>query len=71
MFLLTADGLSNLIEVICSVEQGCALSSILFLLAIDPIIKKIQRGRSECHALTYADDMGIIEDTIEALLESI
>lgn len=57
-YLLTANGLSELVDIICGVKQGCALSAILFLLAIDPVIKYIQRSRIGCHVLSYADDMG-------------
>lgn len=42
--LLTSEGLSDAIDVLCGVKQGCALSSILFIVAIDPILKAIQRG---------------------------
>lgn len=69
-FLLTAEGLSDIIDVLCGVKQGCALSSVLFLLAIDPIVQAIQRHREECHALTYADDMGVVEDNLNDMLET-
>lgn len=69
--LLTAEGLSDLIDILCGVKQGCALSSLLFILAIDPILKRIQRNRDSIHALSYADDMGIIEDNLKDLLDSI
>lgn len=70
-FLLTAEGISDLVDIICGVKQGCALSAILFLLAIDPIITMILRGRDGCHILSYADDMGVIEDTKEEMNRSI
>lgn len=69
--LLTDAGLSDLIDVMCGVKQGCALSSILFLLAIDPIVKRVQRNRDATYTLVYADDMGVIEDKIEEINKTI
>lgn len=70
-FLLTAEGLSDLVYILCGVKQGCALSSLLLLLAIDPLLKRLQRNRDSIHTLSYADDMGIIEDNLQDLLDSI
>lgn len=50
--LLTAEGLSDLIDILCGVKQGCAPSSLLFILAIDPILKRIQGNRDSIHALS-------------------
>lgn len=47
------------------------MSSILFIIAIDPILKAIQRGQSGIHNLLYADDEVIIEDSVDDLNESI
>lgn len=58
-------------DVLCGVKQGCALSSILFIIAIDPILKAIQRGREDIHNLSYADDEVVIENCKEDLENSI
>lgn len=70
-FLLTAEGLSDLVDILCGVKQGCALSSLLFMLVIDPLLKRLQRNRDSIHTLSYADDMGTIEDNLQDLLDSI
>lgn len=70
-FLLTSEGLSDLVHLICGVKQGSALSSIFFILIIDPTVRIIQSGRQGCHELTYANDMGVIEDLLSDMLESI
>lgn len=69
--LLTAEGLSDAIDILCGVKQGCALSAILFILTIDQVLKAIQRARADIHNLTYADDQLIIEDSPAALTQSI
>lgn len=68
---MTAEGISEAIDVLCGVKQGCALSAILFILTIDPVLKAIQRARVDIHNLTYADDQLIIEDSPAALRDSI
>lgn len=69
--LLTAEGLSDLVDILCGVKQGCALSSLLFILALDPLLKRLQRNRDSIHTLSYADDMGVIEDNLQDLMDSI
>lgn len=48
-------------------KQVCALSSVLFILTIDPIITAIQRARESIHNLNYADDQAAIQDNAEDL----
>lgn len=62
--LLTSEGLSDTINVLCDVKQGCAPSSILFIVAIDPILKMVQHSCPGLNNLTYMDDEVIIEDYI-------
>lgn len=69
--LLTSEGISEAIDVLCGVKQGCALSSILFIITIDPILRAIQRGRDGLHNLSYANDEAVIEDNEEDLNTSI
>lgn len=68
--LLTAKGLSEAVGVLCGVKQGCALTSILFILAIDPIFKAIQRNHEGIHNLFYADDEVVVEDSKDDLEDS-
>lgn len=70
-FMLTAEGIFDLVDIICGVKQGCALSAVLFLIAINPITRLIQRNRNGIHVLSHADDMGVIEDTEEDMHNSI
>lgn len=69
--LLTAEGLSDAFDVLCGVKRGCALSSILFILTVDVIIKAIQRARKTLHSLMYADDEVVIEDSPADLQRSL
>ncbi|KAF8789729.1 Retrovirus-related Pol polyprotein type-1 like protein [Argiope bruennichi] len=51
------------------VKQGCPLSGILFNLAIDPAIRRLQEDSNRHRVLAFADDIALIEDT-PALLQA-
>ena len=74
----TPEGTTGPIPVLAGVKQGCPLSSILFNLTIEPIIRAIQEASTtpECRVsiantnisvLAYADDLVILAKTPEGL----
>ncbi|GBO08329.1 hypothetical protein AVEN_246030-1 [Araneus ventricosus] len=48
------------IPILSGVKQGCQLSGILFNIAIDPTIRRLQGEATEHRVLAFADDVAII-----------
>ncbi|GBN17597.1 Retrovirus-related Pol polyprotein from type-2 retrotransposable element R2DM, partial [Araneus ventricosus] len=48
------------IPILSGVKQGCPLSGILFNIAIDPTIRRLQGEATEHRVLAFADDVAII-----------
>ena len=69
--LLTAEGLSESVDVCVGVKKGCPLSGPMFNITIDPIFSLVQERREDYHILGYADDIAILEESPEALQESL
>lgn len=70
--LLSAEGLSEAIDLLCGVKsRGARLAPPSFPLAIDPVIRAVQRGRVGVFSLNYADDEAVIEDSPEDLQNTI
>lgn len=58
----TASGTTEPIQIETGVQQGCPLSGLLFNLAVNSIIRKIQGGATNHQCLAYADDMTPLAD---------
>lgn len=69
--LLTANGLSDDIEIKLGIKQGCSLSGVVFNLVISLIFIAIQNLREELHGLGYADDTAVFELTLKALQDTL
>lgn len=65
--LLTKRGQSDLIDIRTGVKQGDPMSGTRFNIGMNPIFDVIQDGRRAIHCLGYADDVVVMEDTIEDL----
>ncbi|XP_023210577.1 uncharacterized protein LOC111613450 [Centruroides sculpturatus] len=70
----TSMGLTESIPMQSGVKQGCPISPLLFILAVEPAIRRIadlDKGYSlngyPTSVLAYADDIALISDTAEGL----
>ncbi|XP_023211847.1 uncharacterized protein LOC111614713 [Centruroides sculpturatus] len=70
----TNSGLTNSISMQSGVKQGCPISPLLFILAVEPALRNIQdlnNGYSlngfPISVLAYADDIALISNTAEGL----
>ncbi|GLV46534.1 hypothetical protein CBL_20859 [Carabus blaptoides fortunei] len=77
--VMTPTGPTRPIQVQSGVKQGCALSGLLFNLAVNPLIELAHPPRilhdninpnHEIHVLAYADDITLITDSAAAMRES-
>ncbi|XP_060845386.1 uncharacterized protein LOC132924968 [Rhopalosiphum padi] len=66
-----AGGLTGDIEVRSGIRQGCPLSGLLFIMAIDPVVRRLQGDESGHRVLAFADDLCLIADRPEDLQQSI
>jgi len=69
--ILTASGTTDQITVGAGVRQGCPLSGLLFILAIDPALRELQRDEAEHKVLAYADDLTPLANNAAELQRSI
>lgn len=59
--IITEDGPTDPIQIKSGIKQGCPISGLLFNIAIDPIIRKLQDDINDKHnVLAYADDLALI-----------
>lgn len=58
--ILTGQGATDTIDINAGVKQGCPISGLLFNIAVDPIIRNIQRQQAEHKILAYADDLVLL-----------
>lgn len=65
--LLTEDGLSELIPILCGIKQGCPFSGNAFNISVNPMYPAVIRERAGCYLLGYADDTCSIEDNPDDL----
>uniref|UniRef100_A0A914X2I6 Reverse transcriptase domain-containing protein n=1 Tax=Plectus sambesii TaxID=2011161 RepID=A0A914X2I6_9BILA len=70
----TMDGLTDDIPILSGVKQGCPLSPIVFNIAIEPIIRAVQRLQRgyllhgvKHDVLAYADDLVLISGSVAGL----
>ena len=70
--------LSSIFSVINGVKQGAVLSSILFCIYIDELIKRLRRNKTGCWingnfvgVIVYADDIILLSPTLDGLQEMI
>ena len=71
------EGLSDLIECLMGLKQGCKASSILFLYMIDEVAKEMKKfgkhgvqlmpDSTIVHMLMFADDVALLSDTVPGL----
>ncbi|GFY56892.1 retrovirus-related Pol polyprotein from type-2 retrotransposable element R2DM [Trichonephila inaurata madagascariensis] len=70
--LLTEDGPSEPIPILCDVKQGCPLNDILYNLVINDTIKCVQGNPEEDKAiLAFADDIVLLANTEKRLQDLI
>jgi hypothetical protein len=60
--ILTSTEPTNDINIESGIKQGCPISGLLFNIAIDPIIRKIQGQEIQHKILAYADDLVLIAE---------
>ena len=53
---ITSGGTDN-IDIQAGIKQGCPISALLFNIAIDPIIRRLQGDEPEHYILAYAEDL--------------
>ncbi|XP_050420253.1 uncharacterized protein LOC126833140 [Adelges cooleyi] len=59
----SSDGVTGEIPVLSGIKQGCPLSGLLFIMAIDPVVRELQGQSEEHRVLAFADDLCIIGDS--------
>lgn len=59
----SAEGVTDEIPVLSGIKQGCPLSGLLFVLAIDPVVRVLQGEDEEHRVLALADDLCLIANT--------
>lgn len=70
--IITEDGPTESIPIRSGIKQGCPISGLLFNLAIDPVVRALQRDNEIEHsALAFADDLALISKTPEMLQEKL
>ena len=69
--IATSSRPTGTIDIECGIRQGCPLSGLLFNLAIDPIIKKIQGQEATHKILAYADDLVLLSSEPEEMQDNI
>ena len=67
----TSEGFTDPIPILSGVRQGCPMSPIIFNLALEPVLRAIDRTGEGCFVggikksnLTYADDMALLADSV-------
>ncbi|GBN17412.1 Retrovirus-related Pol polyprotein from type-2 retrotransposable element R2DM [Araneus ventricosus] len=65
--ILSQDTSTEVLAIQRGVKQGCPLSGILFNLAIDPTIRRIQGDHDQHRILAFADDIALLTDSPEQL----
>ncbi|KAL1475347.1 hypothetical protein MTO96_037363 [Rhipicephalus appendiculatus] len=55
--IIAAEGLTDPIPIEAGLRQGCPLSSLLFNMVVDPVIRAVQGEDSDHNILAYADDL--------------
>ncbi|GBN62835.1 Retrovirus-related Pol polyprotein from type-1 retrotransposable element R2 [Araneus ventricosus] len=60
--ILSNDSCTNLIQILSGVKQGCPLSGILFNMAIDPALRRLQANSNQHKVLAFADDLALLAD---------
>lgn len=66
-----AGGMTADILVRSEIKQGCPLSGLLFIMAIDPVVALLQGESVDHKALAFADDLCLIADSPAELQTSI
>eukprot|EP00102_Acyrthosiphon_pisum_P018506 XP_016655716.1 PREDICTED: uncharacterized protein LOC107882189 [Acyrthosiphon pisum] len=65
--IIVAEGKTPDIPVQSGIRQGCPLSGILFIMAIDPIVSALQGQDADHRVLAFADDLCLLADSAPAL----
>ncbi|CAM4607711.1 unnamed protein product [Caretta caretta] len=72
--ICATDGETDAIPIRCGVKQGCPLSSIIFNLAMELLIRAVSSGLASFNLhgkrisiLAYADDLALVADSSESL----
>ncbi|XP_060879164.1 uncharacterized protein LOC132951368 [Metopolophium dirhodum] len=58
-----AGGMTGDIPVRSGIKQGCPLSGLLFIMAIDPVVARLQGASADHRVLAFADDLCLIADS--------
>lgn len=70
--VVSSDGVTAPIQIRSGIHQGDPLSSILFNIAINPILERIHNSGDVNHqALSFADDLTPMDETYEGLQNKI
>ncbi|XP_054720777.1 uncharacterized protein LOC129230404 [Uloborus diversus] len=59
---LSTEGVTDAVRISAGVKQGCPLSGMLFNLALDPAIRRIQGDCSSHRILAFADDLVLLDE---------
>lgn len=69
--VITEKGHTREIPILSGIRQGCPLSGLLFIMAIDPVVSLLQGTDADHRVLAFADDLCLIAEGAIPLQEMI
>ena len=72
--IMTSSGGTDNIDIQAGIKQGCPISALLFNIAIDPMIRRLQGDEPEHKILAYADDLVLMSkepEDMQTMLSSL